>query len=78
MKQFRIQLEIPATITKTLTVEAEDETQARERAFDFLDSQNEEHILNSEEESNWSEKDFEMRKISKVNEIDETGSPKEN
>ena len=49
MKQFLVKLEIPATITKILTVEAEDEKQATERAMNFLDESIEEHILNSEE-----------------------------
>ena len=76
MKQFLVKLEIPATITKTLTVEAEDEKQAAERAMGFLNDVGQDHILNSEEESNFSDEDYENRRIvDKPVELDEKGSP---
>lgn len=78
MKQFLVKLEIPATITKTLTVEAEDEKQAKERAMGFLNEIGEEHILNSEEESNFSDEDYENRRVAEVQELNENGLPKEN
>jgi hypothetical protein len=76
MKQFLVKLSIPATVTKTLTVEAEDEKQATARALQFLSADGEEHILNSEEESNWSDNDFEFRRVTEVKELDEKGMPK--
>lgn len=73
MKQFLVKLDIPATITKTLTVEAEDEKQAEERAMGFLNEIGQDHILNSEEESNFSDEDYENRQVTEVNELDENG-----
>ncbi len=77
MKQFLVELEIPATITKRLTVEAEDEKQAAERAMGFLNEIGESHILNSEEQTDWSDEDYENRRVvGKPVELDENGMPK--
>ena len=76
MKQFLVKLEIPATITKILTVEAEDEKQATERAMNFLDESIEEHILNSEEESDFSDDDYSSRQVIEVEELGVNGMPK--
>lgn len=76
MKQFLVKLEIPATITKTLTVEAEDAKQAEERAMGFLNDVGQDHIINSEEESDWSDSDYENRRVvGKPVELDENGFP---
>lgn len=77
MKHFVVTLDIPATITKTLTVEAEDETQAKERAMGWMNEVGQDHILNDEEESNFSDQDYENRRVTKVVELDEYGRPKQ-
>jgi hypothetical protein len=76
MKQFVVKLEIPATITKTITVEAEDAKQAEERAMGFMNDVGQDHVLNSNESSDWSDQDYENRRVvGKPVELDENGSP---
>lgn len=76
MKQFLVKLEIPATITKTITVEAEDAKQAAERAMGFMNDVGQDHVLNSEEESDCSDEDYENRRVvGEPVELDENGLP---
>lgn len=75
--KFAVTLRIPATITKTLHVEADTVEQAKDVAMNFLSSDSEEKILSSAEESDWSDEDFDKREVQDVLPLDENGNRKE-
>ena len=67
-KRFNVKIEIPSTTTVELLVEADNETQARERGHDYL-GEGSEFVQQVSEESESSDQEFGERKVVKVSEI---------